>query len=82
MSCFRDDIVFAVFLYQRWAYKVDHTRVNEFGQRGDQGGADKGAILRGGGGAEKGAMPRGGGGADKGTNPRGRGKQGKEKKEA
>ena len=35
MSCFRDDIVFAVFLYQRWIYKVDMSRVNEFGQRGD-----------------------------------------------
>jgi len=35
MSCFRDDIVFAVFLYQRWIYKVDHSRVNEFGQRGE-----------------------------------------------
>jgi len=35
MSCFRDDIVFAVFLYQRWVYRVDHTRVNEFGERGD-----------------------------------------------
>merc|ERR1711920_1221707 len=34
MSCFRDDIVFAVFLYQRWIYKVDRSRVNEFGQRG------------------------------------------------
>ena len=38
MSCFRDDIVFAVFLYQRWIYRVDMSRVNEFGQRGD--GAD------------------------------------------
>uniref|UniRef100_A0A7S0J5X7 Cleft lip and palate transmembrane protein 1 n=1 Tax=Calcidiscus leptoporus TaxID=127549 RepID=A0A7S0J5X7_9EUKA len=35
MSCFRDDIVFAVFLYQRWIYKVDRSRVNEFGQRGN-----------------------------------------------
>jgi hypothetical protein len=49
MSCFRDDIVFAIFLYQRWAYKVDHTRVNEFGQRGDQSGAAQGAPPRAGG---------------------------------
>jgi len=34
-ACFRDDIVFIIFLYQRWVYKVDHSRVNEFGQRGD-----------------------------------------------
>ena len=35
MSCFRDDIVFVVFLYQRWVYRVDMSRVNEFGHRGD-----------------------------------------------
>eukprot|EP00172_Hildenbrandia_rubra_P002155 Plantae.Rhodophyta-Hildenbrandia_rubra.ctg28325.p1 GENE.Plantae.Rhodophyta-Hildenbrandia_rubra.ctg28325~~Plantae.Rhodophyta-Hildenbrandia_rubra.ctg28325.p1 ORF type:complete len:336 (-),score=64.48 Plantae.Rhodophyta-Hildenbrandia_rubra.ctg28325:191-1198(-) len=32
LACFRDDIVFVVFLYQRWIYPVDKTRVNEFGQ--------------------------------------------------
>jgi len=32
LACFRDDLVFAIFLYQRWAYRVDMTRVNEFGQ--------------------------------------------------
>ncbi|XP_055920317.1 putative lipid scramblase CLPTM1 [Eupeodes corollae] len=31
LGCFRDDIVFFVFLYQRWMYKVDHKRMNEFG---------------------------------------------------
>ena len=30
-----DDIVFVVFLYQRWVYRVDMSRVNEFGHRGD-----------------------------------------------
>jgi len=35
MSCFRDDIVFAVFLYQRWVYRVDMSRMNEFGHRGE-----------------------------------------------
>ena len=35
MSCFRDDIVFAIFMYQRYVYKVDPTRVNEYGTRGD-----------------------------------------------
>jgi len=35
MSCFRDDIVFAIFMYQRYVYKVDLTRVNEYGTRGD-----------------------------------------------
>lgn len=28
---FRDDLVFLVFMYQRWIYRVDKTRVNEFG---------------------------------------------------
>ncbi|XP_023326290.1 cleft lip and palate transmembrane protein 1 homolog [Eurytemora carolleeae] len=31
LGCFRDDIVFFIFLYQKYIYKVDHTRVNEFG---------------------------------------------------
>lgn len=31
IGCFRDDIVFFIFLYQRWIYKVDSSRVNEFG---------------------------------------------------
>lgn len=32
LACFRDDIVFFVFLYQRYLYKVDDTRRNEYGQ--------------------------------------------------
>ncbi|GMS82300.1 hypothetical protein PENTCL1PPCAC_4475, partial [Pristionchus entomophagus] len=32
VACFRDDIVFLVYLYQRWLYPVDKTRVNEFGE--------------------------------------------------
>lgn len=35
LATFRDDIIFFVYLYQSYAYKVDHTRVNEFGQGGD-----------------------------------------------
>ena len=35
MSCFRDDIVFAVFMYQRYAYRVDMSRRNEFGHTGE-----------------------------------------------
>lgn len=31
LGCFRDDIVFFIFLYQRWIYKTDPTRINEFG---------------------------------------------------
>ncbi|XP_075224777.1 putative lipid scramblase CLPTM1 [Lycorma delicatula] len=35
IGCFRDDIVFFIFLYQRWIYKTDLTRVNEFGYSGE-----------------------------------------------
>jgi hypothetical protein len=35
LSVFRDDIVFFIFLYQRWIYKVDKKRVNEFGYSGE-----------------------------------------------
>ena len=34
-SFHRDDIVFFIFLYQRWIYKVDKKRVNEFGFSGE-----------------------------------------------
>jgi hypothetical protein len=32
IACFRDDIVFFVWLYQRYIYPTDPTRVNEFGE--------------------------------------------------
>ena len=32
LACFRDDIIFLIYLYQRWLYPVDKARVNEFGQ--------------------------------------------------
>ncbi|KAG8770389.1 hypothetical protein FRC12_004297 [Ceratobasidium sp. 428] len=35
LACFRDDVVFLIFLYQRWIYRVDPKRVNEFGQVGE-----------------------------------------------
>lgn len=31
IACFRDDIVFFCYLYQRYLYPVDKSRVNEFG---------------------------------------------------
>uniref|UniRef100_A0A7I5EDZ4 Cleft lip and palate associated transmembrane protein 1 n=1 Tax=Haemonchus contortus TaxID=6289 RepID=A0A7I5EDZ4_HAECO len=31
IGCFRDDIVFIIYLYQRWIYRVDPKRMNEFG---------------------------------------------------
>lgn len=32
LACFRDDVVFAVLLYQYWIYPTDKTRANEYGQ--------------------------------------------------
>jgi len=32
LACFRDDVVFLIFIYQRYIYRVDHNRVNEYGQ--------------------------------------------------
>ncbi|KAI0470817.1 cleft lip and palate transmembrane 1 [Xylariaceae sp. FL0804] len=41
LATFRDDVIFFVYLYQRWAYKTDYTRVNEYGQGGDDDDKDK-----------------------------------------
>lgn len=35
IGCLRDDVVFFIYLYQRWIYRVDPTRVNEFGTSGE-----------------------------------------------
>jgi hypothetical protein len=35
VATFRDDIIFFVWVYQSYKYKVDYTRVNEFGQGGE-----------------------------------------------
>merc|ERR1719318_1392237 len=43
LGCFRDDIVFFIFLYQRYIYKEDKTRVNEFGYSAEM--LDEGAIA-------------------------------------
>ncbi|KAF2165191.1 hypothetical protein M409DRAFT_56069 [Zasmidium cellare ATCC 36951] len=40
LATLRDDVIFFVYLYQAWAYKVDYTRVNEFGQGGDDEDVD------------------------------------------
>ncbi|ORY17966.1 cleft lip and palate associated transmembrane protein 1 [Clohesyomyces aquaticus] len=36
LATLRDDVIFFVYLYQTYMYKVDYTRVNEFGQGGDE----------------------------------------------
>jgi hypothetical protein len=30
-AVFRDDLIFLIYLYQRWIYRVDKKRTNEFG---------------------------------------------------
>jgi hypothetical protein len=32
LACLRDDVIFLIYLYQRWIYPEDKTRANEFGQ--------------------------------------------------
>ncbi|XP_060948171.1 lipid scramblase CLPTM1L [Limanda limanda] len=41
LACFRDDVVFLIYLYQRWLYPVDKTRVNEYGISYDEKPKDK-----------------------------------------
>ncbi|CAG8699018.1 23462_t:CDS:10 [Dentiscutata erythropus] len=32
LACLRDDVIFFVYLYQRWIYPTDNKRANEYGQ--------------------------------------------------
>ena len=49
VACLRDDVVFFIFLYQRWLYPVDKRRANEFGfayeRDNDEDNADVGACT-------------------------------------
>ncbi|KAK9822470.1 hypothetical protein WJX81_006087 [Elliptochloris bilobata] len=49
LSVFRDDLVFLVYIYQRWIYRVDPKRANEFGYaaEGDETEAAAPAALPG-----------------------------------
>jgi hypothetical protein len=40
LATLRDDVIFFVYIYQRWAYRVDYSRVNEFGQGGEDEAID------------------------------------------
>ncbi|MCJ1285535.1 Cleft lip and palate transmembrane protein 1 like protein [Xylographa opegraphella] len=46
LATLRDDVIFFVYLYQSWAYKVDYTRVNEFGQGGDDEALEEKAAAK------------------------------------
>ncbi|TKA24015.1 hypothetical protein B0A50_06906 [Salinomyces thailandicus] len=47
LATLRDDVVFLVYIYQMWAYRVDYGRVNEFGQGGEAEGEseDKAKVV-------------------------------------
>ena len=47
LATLRDDVIFFIYLYQGWKYKVDYTRVNEFGQGGDDENEEVDAKLAG-----------------------------------
>ncbi|CAI5736339.1 unnamed protein product [Hyaloperonospora brassicae] len=47
LSCFRDDLIFFIYLYQRWKYPVDAKRTNEFGQGPMEDEAASNAIAPG-----------------------------------
>uniref|UniRef100_A0A803KNK9 Cleft lip and palate associated transmembrane protein n=1 Tax=Chenopodium quinoa TaxID=63459 RepID=A0A803KNK9_CHEQI len=44
LSVFRDDIIFLIYVYQRWVYPVDKKRVNEFGFGGEDDSQSTEAI--------------------------------------
>lgn len=35
-GCLRDDVIFFIYLYQKWLYPTDMKRTNEFGISGEQ----------------------------------------------
>lgn len=39
LATLRDDVIFIVYLYQTWIYRVDYTRVNDLGQAGPEADA-------------------------------------------
>jgi hypothetical protein len=43
ISVFRDDVIFLIYVYQRWIYPVDKKRVNEFGFGGEEDQITNGA---------------------------------------
>ncbi len=44
LACFRDDLIFFIFLYQRHIYKVDYSRVNEYGQMSEVEKAERANV--------------------------------------
>ncbi|KAE8689222.1 Cleft lip and palate transmembrane protein 1-like protein [Hibiscus syriacus] len=45
LSVFRDDLIFLIYLYQRWIYPVDKKRINEFGFGGEDDNDQTAAVA-------------------------------------
>lgn len=45
IGCLRDDVIFLIFLYQRYIYPTDYKRVNEFGTTGEMHTGDGGKEV-------------------------------------
>mmetsp|Transcript_28507 Transcript_28507/g.66816 ORF Transcript_28507/g.66816 Transcript_28507/m.66816 type:complete len:613 (+) Transcript_28507:67-1905(+) len=45
LSCLRDDVIFVIYIYQRYAYGVDSKRANEYGQCEEDGPLPEPARL-------------------------------------
>ncbi|KAL3430370.1 cleft lip and palate transmembrane protein 1-domain-containing protein [Aspergillus tetrazonus] len=46
LATLRDDVIFFIWLYQSYKYKVDYTRVNEFGQGGESDGEEEEDVKK------------------------------------
>lgn len=47
LATLRDDVIYFIALYQSWIYRVDHRRVNEFGQGGGDSDPGEGEDVGG-----------------------------------
>lgn len=45
LSVFRDDLIFLIYVYQRWIYPVDKKRINEFGFGGEEEQTSENAVA-------------------------------------
>ncbi len=45
MACFRDDIVFLIYLYQRYLYPVDKTRIDVSGMIEESPDSNTGEVA-------------------------------------
>ena len=46
LATLRDDVIFFFYLYQNYKYKVDFSRINEFGQGGDDEGLEEKTVAK------------------------------------